>query len=341
MTIRLPYILTGALILFVVLGGLYIQSSSSGQTLLDDIKNVRGPKSVTLQSQGKAPEFAGISTWLNSKPLTMESLRGKVVLVDFWTYSCINCIRTLPYITKLDEEYRDKGLVIVGVHTPEFPFEAVTKNVETALKRHNIKYPVAQDNDFTTWNAYSNRYWPAKYLVDQNGNVVYTHFGEGAYEETENAIRELLGMTATDTDEPTGKAGRVGSPEMYFGLSRLENLAPEQQAVNTIETYTLPENLKLNTFALQGTWEYKHDKAVLVSGPGKIRLKFYSGKLFMVASANKETNLKITVDGAEQPDMAVKDSQLYTLFDSNDYGEHLIEITIPEAGFEAFTFTFG
>jgi thiol-disulfide isomerase/thioredoxin len=322
-------------------GGWYVQTHSSGPSLLDNLENLKKPKSVTLESQGVAPEFAGISNWLNSKPLTMQELRGKVVLVDFWTYSCINCIRTLPYITKLDEDYRDKGLVIVGVHTPEFPFEAVKENVETALKRYNIKYPVAQDNSFTTWNAYSNRYWPAKYLVDQNGNVVYTHFGEGSYEETENAIRTLLGLDLTKKDIAPAVAGRVGSPEMYFGLSRLENLTPEQQALSIPQKYTLPESLKLNNFGLYGTWEFKNDKAILSGGPGKIRLKFYSGKIFMVASSAKETTLQITVDGKAQPDVLVGDSQLYTLFDSTDYSEHVIDITIQDGGFEAFTFTFG
>ncbi|EYS86856.1 thioredoxin [Cupriavidus sp. SK-4] len=141
---------------------------------------------------GKAPEFTGIDKWLNAEPLTVAGLRGKVVLVDFWTYSCINCINTLPHVRQWYDKYRDKGLVVVGVHTPEYPFEKSTANVQAALKRFDIRYPVAQDNAYATWNAWRNRYWPALYLVDANGSVVYKHFGEGNYAETEAAIQKAL-----------------------------------------------------------------------------------------------------------------------------------------------------
>jgi thiol-disulfide isomerase/thioredoxin len=139
-----------------------------------------------------APNFKGINAWLNSGPLNMSDLRGKVVMVNFWTYGCYNCVNTLPHVTKLYEKYKDKGLVIVGVHTPEFPFEKSTGNVQAALKRHGIQYPVAQDNDSATWEAYGNRYWPAQYIVDQAGKIVYVHAGEGAYDEIERTIQNLL-----------------------------------------------------------------------------------------------------------------------------------------------------
>lgn len=139
-----------------------------------------------------APDFTGITKWFNSKPLTIGDLRGKVVLVDFWTYGCVNCVNTLPHVTSLYEKYKDRGLVIVGVHTPEFPFEHSASNVQTALKRHGITYPVAQDNRSATWNAYRNQYWPAQYIVDQRGNIVYTHAGEGAYDEIDRTIGRLL-----------------------------------------------------------------------------------------------------------------------------------------------------
>jgi len=141
---------------------------------------------------GAAPEFTGINNWLNSAPLTQKQLRGKVVLVDFWTYDCINCIRTLPYVKSWHEKYKDQGLVVVGVHTPEYPFERKTENVAAAIKRFGITYPVAQDNQYGTWRAYSNQYWPAAYLIDKQGRIVYTHFGEGNYDVTEAKIRELL-----------------------------------------------------------------------------------------------------------------------------------------------------
>jgi thiol-disulfide isomerase/thioredoxin len=142
--------------------------------------------------QGTAPNFTGISNWFNSAPLDIASLRGKVVLVDFWTYGCINCVSTLPHVTALHAKYKDRGLVIVGVHTPEFPFEKSASNVQNALKRHGITYPVAQDNESRTWNAYSNRYWPAQYIVDQSGQIVYQHDGEGQYEQMDSIIKKLL-----------------------------------------------------------------------------------------------------------------------------------------------------
>jgi thiol-disulfide isomerase/thioredoxin len=140
----------------------------------------------------QAPEFSGINQWLNSGPLSMAGLRGKVVLVDFWTYGCINCVRTLPHVTRLYNKYASRGLVVVGVHTPEFPFEKSTANVETAIQRHGIRYPVAQDNSFSTWNAYNNEFWPAQYIVDRSGKIVYTHSGEDQYEEMERTVRSLL-----------------------------------------------------------------------------------------------------------------------------------------------------
>jgi thiol-disulfide isomerase/thioredoxin len=145
-----------------------------------------------LADKGAAPAFTGIDKWLNSDPLTMQQLRGKVVLVDFWTYSCINCLNTLPYVKQWHARYKDQGLAVVGVHTPEYSFERVTGNVAAAIKRLDIKYPVAQDNRYATWSAYQNRYWPALYLIDKKGRVVYSHFGEGDYAETEDAIRTLL-----------------------------------------------------------------------------------------------------------------------------------------------------
>jgi thiol-disulfide isomerase/thioredoxin len=143
-------------------------------------------------AQRNAPNFVGINQWLNSAPLTIGSLRGKVVLVNFWTFGCSNCVATLPHLVRLHAAYRDKGLVIVGVHTPEFPFERATGSVQAALKRHGIEYPVAQDNGFATWNAYGNRYWPAQYVLDKSGRIVFTHFGEGRYDDIERTVRQLL-----------------------------------------------------------------------------------------------------------------------------------------------------
>ena len=154
------------------------------------------PAIQLAQAGSKAPEFKGLSNWFNSEPLSMSALRGKVVLVDFWTYGCVNCVNTLPHVTQLYAKYKDRGLVVVGIHTPEFPFERSAGNVQNALKRHGITYPVAQDNDSATWNAYSNNYWPAQYIVDQSGKVIYTHAGEGAYEEMDRTIGKLLNASS-------------------------------------------------------------------------------------------------------------------------------------------------
>jgi thiol-disulfide isomerase/thioredoxin len=148
------------------------------------------------QARGAAPNFIGVTQWLNSGPLTIESLRGKVVMVNFWTYGCYNCTNALPHVTKLYEKYKDKGFVVVGVHTPEFPFEKSTANVQTAIKRHGINFPVAQDNDFATWKNYGNRYWPAQYIIDKSGKIVFTHAGEGEYDTIEKTVQKLLGATS-------------------------------------------------------------------------------------------------------------------------------------------------
>jgi thiol-disulfide isomerase/thioredoxin len=150
------------------------------------------PISVAAATQATAPDFTGINNWFNSKPLNIADLRGKVVLVDFWTYGCVNCVNTLPHVTELYAKYRDRGLVVVGVHTPEFPFERSASNVQAALKRHGITYPVAQDNDSRTWNAYRNEYWPAQYIIDQSGKIVFQHAGEGRYDEIERTVARLL-----------------------------------------------------------------------------------------------------------------------------------------------------
>ncbi|MCP3393157.1 thioredoxin family protein [Bradyrhizobium sp. CCGB12] len=154
------------------------------------------PVRVAAASQETAPDFTGINTWFNSKPLSMADLRGKVVLVDFWTYGCVNCVNTLPHVTDLYAKYKDRGLVVVGVHTPEFPFERSASNVQAALKRHGITYPVAQDNDSKTWNAYRNRYWPAQYIIDQTGKIVFQHEGEGSYDQIDRTVARLLNMNS-------------------------------------------------------------------------------------------------------------------------------------------------
>jgi cytochrome c biogenesis protein CcdA/thiol-disulfide isomerase/thioredoxin len=294
-----------------------------------------------LVDYGQAPDFVGVTHWLNSDPLTISSLKGKVVLVDFWTFSCINCIRTLPYVTKWYDTYKDQGFVVVGVHTPEFAFEKDTNNVASAIKKFNIHYPVAQDNDYKTWNNYNNQYWPAEYLIDKNGDIEHVSFGEGDYNQTENAIRQLLGLSQENFTNQGPDLSKIASPEMYFGTMRLANLASSQQPSTTPKDYSLPDNLNLNTFALEGRWQFSEDKASLVSGSGKIKLHFNSAKVHFVSESTTPLTVSITVDGQAQPPVTIQASQLYTLFDSTNYADHTIEIIIPNSGLDAFTFTFG
>lgn len=301
------------------------------------------PQTSSLPVLGAAPEFTDIATWLNSDPLTLQDLKGKVVLIDFWTYSCINCIRTLPYVTSWYETYKDQGLVVVGVHTPEFAFEKDTDNVKRAIAQHNINYPVAQDNDYGTWLAYANRYWPAHYLIDQEGKVRYTHFGEGQYEETEGAIRALLG-TATTTAAPTpeqSNSSNIRSPEMYFGQERLKNLHPEQKASTKETPYTLPKNMLPNSFALEGTWVFDDEKATLKSNTGKVRLYFAGNEVNLVAKASPESHLTSLVQDQEVSQVDVTRPNLYNVFKSDMSGEYIIDIFIENQGFELYTFTFG
>jgi len=288
-----------------------------------------------------APAFAGISGWLNSPPLTMAGLRGQVVLVDFWAYSCINCVRTLPFLIKWESTYKDRGLTVIGVHAPEFKFERDAHNVQAAIDRFKINYPVALDNDMATWNAFHNEYWPEEYLIDRQGRIVYTHIGEGNYDQTENEIRKLLDVGPSVGAEPGADLSRIGSPEMYFGLDRVENLASPEAAKAGARVYSAPGTLKLNRFALVGAWNLSADDATLVKGGGEVVLHCRSGKVFMVASSGSPVTLSVSVDGKAQPAVTVHESRLYTIFDSADYSEHVVTIGVPKAGFQAFTFTFG
>lgn len=348
----LPYILI--LIALLIGGGLYIQAQGNDKPLLnvaflkskkttnDDSKQTSkeasGPKFKNL---GQAPEFAGITKWLNSEPLSMADLQGKVVLVDFWTYSCINCIRTLPYITKWYEQYKDQGLVVVGVHTPEFAFEKVTSNVETALKRYNITYPVAQDNNYKTWSAFNNQFWPAHYLIDKKGDIVYTHFGEGEYENTEKAIRTLLGLEG-DVQMPQQETpNQAGTSETYLGSARLNNFGGSETPSNEEQIYAFPKKLAKNKFALEGKWKIEPEAAVHTQGFGRIRFNFTASKVFMVAESSEPTTIKIYIDGKLQKGVTISISDLYSLYESEVGANHTMEVEFPTGGVRVFTFTFG
>jgi thiol-disulfide isomerase/thioredoxin len=298
---------------------------------------------AAAQTTQPAPEFAGIDQWINSPPLTMAGLRGKVVLIDFWAYSCINCLRAMPRTEHLYETYKDKGLVVVGVHSPEFDFESDPANVQRAVKRLGVTYPVALDNHLGTWNAWHNQFWPAQYLVDQNGNLIGHQYGEGNYLRMENAVRLLLGMNLLQSGEPSDDAtlAKVASPEMFLGSAHQKNLAGSDTPRNGIQHFAMPPRLRLNQFGLSGLWEITSQYAQLSGDHGEIHLHFKAGKLHMVASSDQPVTLEIMIDGKPQPPVTVQASRLYTLFDSNDYHDHSLVLRIPQKGLQVYTFTFG
>ncbi len=275
-----------------------VESSSSARRELGKLTGAREPTAVAnpaggdaadLPDYGPAPEFDGIVEWQNSEPLTIAGLRGKVVLIDFWTYSCINCLRTLPYIREWHDRYRDSGLVIVGVHTPEFAFERVPANVRENSEELGVTYPVALDNGYATWNAWGNRYWPAKYLIDRKGRVRGYHFGEGAYDETEQMIRELLAeravalpaASAADDETPSGNL----TPETYLGFERIAGYVGEPIVPGRPHAYTFAKQVGHDEVSYAGTWTVGRENAVAAEG-AKLRLNYRARDVYLVLSGS-------------------------------------------------------
>jgi len=286
----------------------------------------------------KAPEITGIVNWINSPPLSLMQLKGKVVLVDFWTYSCINCLRTLPYLKKWYADYKDKGLVIIGVHTPEFEFEKDPKNVAEAAFRLGVKYPIAQDNDYKTWQAYNNHYWPAHYLVDQNGVLVMKHFGEGGYLETENAIRQLLGMAPLEGGEKTTMKLPV-SPETYLGILRGKSYTRELHISSGISDYDYKNALKLNQVGLKGAWKVEGERITSAGESSYLDYNFLAKDVYLVLSGSSKIPMEVYLDGKQVKSIAMDGDRKYDIV-STAYGQHLLSIKLPK-GVSAYAFTFG
>ena len=347
-SIKRPYI-TAAIIIFVVLAIVYIEYNKP------DI-----PSPVNEDSGEYAPDFTGIEKWINSEPLSINELKGNVVLVDFWTYTCINCIRTLPYLKMWDEKYRDNGLIIVGVHTPEFNFEKEYENVLSAVNKYGIKYPVAQDNDYATWNAYQNRYWPHKFLIDINGKIRYDHIGEGSYEETEKMIQLLLEERNKEKVDGITKpseavsAGEVGTPEIYFGYNFIRGNFGNSEGINPEEivSYKLPEEVAVNTVYLDGNWKNNKDDMELTSDKGTVLLVFKAKVVNIVAGSEEGSDIAVYLNeekisgenkGSDVINGAAKitESRLYNLINKKDYEPGIIRIDVSGKGFRIYTFTFG
>jgi cytochrome c biogenesis protein CcdA/thiol-disulfide isomerase/thioredoxin len=312
-----------------------------------ELRKLRGntreqPASASLEDHGEAPELAGLTNWINSKPLTLQELRGKVVLVDFWTYSCVNCLRTLPHVKAWDETYRRRGLVVLGVHTPEFAFEHVPSNVRGAVRRLGIHYPVALDNDYRTWNAFQNQYWPAKYLIDRGGHLRYFHFGEGSYDTTEAHIRALLGESAkmlpvaNELSDPTPKTAHT--PESYLGYQRLERFSQPTVTPKRFATYHFPgRKLQQSELSYAGRWRVGPE--AILAGPGaRLRLRFLARQVNLVLGGRG--SVSVLLDGKQENVVRVGGSRLYTLLDLPDLREGLLELRFSP-GVRGYAFTFG
>ncbi|HWZ48505.1 MAG TPA: thioredoxin family protein, partial [Herbaspirillum sp.] len=326
-----------------------------------------------LPIEGSLPSLAGATTWLNSPPLTPQALRGKVVLVDFWTYSCINCLRTLPYVKAWYAKYKDYGLVVIGVHAPEFAFEKDLKNVQHAVQELAVAYPVALDNDYAIWQRFNNQYWPAHYFIDASGNIRAHHFGEGNYAESEQIIRRLLteagarnlppaisgnaSIAAASGIQAASDQADVQSPETYVGYKRAENfVSPGGFARGKPKNYVLPATLQRNQWGLTGDWRVTEEKAMLSGASGAIAFRFRARDLHLVLGPGingKPLRFHVLLDGAAPAhnhgvdtdasgNGIITEQRLYQLIrQSGDVGEHTFSIEFPDGGAQAFAFTFG
>lgn len=322
-----------------------------------------------------APALAGIAGYVNTTPEDLaQSMEDKVVLYDVWTYSCVNCVRTIPHLAAWDEKYSDEGLLIIGIHSPEFEFEKDEANVKMAVEKHGVAYPVVLDNEKETWKAFGNRYWPSKYIADHEGYIRYYHIGEGAYDDTEWVIKKLLAERAAFVGIKAGNASAGDlveiqefdhsasrTPELYFGyyfaqgrdrLGNAKGFVP-----GTVVSYEIPDSVLRDRFYLSGDWANHRDGMSLSSDSGTILLYYYAKEVNIVAGGGDKsgvpTKLRITLDGSKVPQEQrgtaldpdgtahIRDHDLYNLISSDSAGKHLLKIDVSGTGFEIFTFTFG
>ncbi len=343
-----------------------LENNSAVTNQLSTLKNQQatsntGDTSGLFNTNSPAPDFVGITKWLNTdQPLSIQQLKGKVVLVDFWTYTCINCIRTLPHVTSWYDKYHKKGFVVIGVHTPEFAFEHETTNVQNAIKQYNIHYPVAQDNNYATWNNYNNQYWPAEYLIDANGNVRRTHFGEGEYDQTELAIQTLLKQAGKKVSSkldtmPDTTPQTQTSPETYLGSSKMQYYYPSTTLGNGTSTFSLSNSIPQNTYSLGGRWTINNDAAV-AGDKASLAYNFSASNVYLVlrpSTSGKPSTVKVILDnkpvdatnaGADVKNgiVTVPTDRLYHLIDLHGKTEsHLLRLEFQTPGIQAFAFTFG
>lgn len=351
--------LTVAAVLFACIAGLTQISATAAAS----------NKTEPLPVEGTIPSLTGAVDWLNSPPLSVDELRGKVVIVNFWTYSCINCLRTLPYLKTWSKKYRDQGLVVIGVHTPEFAFERSLGNVKRAAHDLGVDYPIAIDNKYAVWQAFGNQYWPAFYIVDATGHIRYHQFGEGNYDKSERVVRQLLADAGHATLPAPGSVLQANgtqvasderdvlSTETYIGYKQADGLASrEKVAPDALKAYTAPTQLSLNTWSLQGPWTVSADQAQVGAPSGKISYRFHARDLHLVlapATDGKPVRFRVTIDGAAPgashgTDVAADGSgvvdsvRLYQLVrQAGKVDDRTFTIEFLDAGAKAYAFTFG
>jgi cytochrome c biogenesis protein CcdA/thiol-disulfide isomerase/thioredoxin len=329
----------------------HTEASAAGENAYKQGENVTERKPLThkrtlsgLKDFGPAPNFTGNQAWLNTpggRALTLRQLRGKVVLVDFWTYSCINCLRTLPYLESWYRTYAKDGFVVVGVHTPEFAFEHDVSNVREATKEYGVRYPVAIDNDYGTWNAYGNQYWPAEYLIDARGHVREAKFGEGEYSKTENAIRSLLSERDASLPKAVHLADKTPdyplTPESYLGTNRLDRYAGSPIKANRQAKYTLPFVINQSELAYGGYWNVQGER-IVAGKDARLALHFYARKVHLVLGGKGD--LQVFLNGKFQRSVHVNQDRLYTLLDQGSDKDGRLELRFTP-GLAAYAFTFG
>ena len=360
-------ILAGVIVISLSLSALDSQPQQTLGNISDESKTSNSEQKISKLGYKKAPELVGISGYINTLPDELQKkIHDHVVLYDIWTYTCINCVRTLPFITAWDEKYSDQGLLIIGIHTPEFEFEKDIENVKLAVTKHGIHYPVVLDNDRKTWHAFENNYWPRKYIADHEGYIRYDHIGEGGYQETEKVIQDLLrerneslGLNASSAKELVKidefESSGLRTPELYFGYDfvsgRNQLGSPEGFKPNQDVNYSIPESKQLHNFYLDGTWKNLQGSMMLISSSGSIVVP-YSGQEVNIVTAG-DANLRISIDGktiessmygkdvGDKGQVHVHEPGLYNIVKTNSSENHTLEIFVETPGFEIFTFTFG
>jgi thiol-disulfide isomerase/thioredoxin len=322
------------------------------ESIIHKISNSISDSSILNVQPTPAPQFQGLTNWINSPPLTLSHLKGKVVLVDFWTYSCINCIRSIPYVEKWYQSYNEKGLVVVGVSTPEFAFEHNPTNVSAAVKRDGITYPVALDNNYDTWNAYDNDSWPADYLIDKTGNIRYVSLGEGDYATTEKAIQILLGINQP-LKTPTSNVpiSSNQTPETYFGTNRTQDYIGSPALADGSATFSPYSPLGQNQWTLSGDWQIDPEYITSASNNSTLTFNFVAKNVYVVAGSanNQSATVSVNINGAGSAEygadvnagkMIVTGSRLYNIVLLHQLGNTTVTLTVPK-GVSLYTFTFG